>query len=128
MKRTFLLISFLLLSAAWAVAQYGSYDNQGADSSHGSGKVTVVGCLDQAGGTFTLTDRWGTAYQLIGNTEKLSAHVGQTIQVTGNSSLAGQVPGSMSEDTGRQPSLSVSSFRHVSSKCGVTSREPGGSY
>jgi Protein of unknown function (DUF5818) len=126
MKRSFLLISILLLSAAWAVAQYGGgYNSQSSDSNRDSSQVTVLGCLAEAGGALTLTDQAGTTYQLTGKTEELSAHVGHTIRVTGASSLATHVPGSMSEGTEMQPTLSVASFKHVSSDCG----EPGtGSY
>ncbi len=136
MRKLVVLVSAVVLGAACTMAQYGSgsYDNQGAAPRPDNGKVSVLGCLAEAGGNFTLTDRWGTAYQLIGNTEKLSAHVGQTIRATGTSSLAEQNPGSMnpgamSEDMETPPTLSVTSFRHVSSHCGVTKGSSGsGSY
>jgi uncharacterized protein DUF5818 len=122
MKRTFLLLSVLLLSAAWAMAQNGGgySNNEGSNSSHAS-QVTVQGCLGEEGGNFTLTEPSGTTYQLVGNTEKLRAHVGHTMRVTGTSTSAAQVPGSMSETTETQPTLSVTSFKHVSSNCGETS-------
>jgi len=127
MKRIFLLISILLLSAAWAAAQYGGgYDSQSSGSNPGTSQVTVQGCLAEEGGAFTLTDQAGTTYQLTGRTEKLSAHVGHTIQVTGTSGTVAQVPGSMSEGTGAQPAISVTSFKHVSSSCGTASGTGGG--
>jgi hypothetical protein len=121
MKRNFLLISILLLSASWAMAQHGGgYGNESSDSNHDASQVTVQGCLGEDGGNFTLTEPSGTTYQLIGKTEELRAHVGHTMRVTGTSTSATQVPGSMSETTETQPTLSVTSFKHVSANCGET--------
>jgi hypothetical protein len=123
MKRTLLLISILLLSASWAMAQRGGgySSNESSDSNANSSNVTVLGCLSEDGGNFTLTDQTGTTYLLIGKTEKLSAHVGHTMKVTGISTFAAQVPGSMSNGVETPPTLSVTSFKHVSSNCGETS-------
>src|SRR5208282_4706331 len=120
MKRTFLLISILLLSATWALSYYGGASTN--ESSSSNSQVTVQGCLAESGGNFTLTDKSGTVYQLTGKTEKLKAHVGHTMRVTGTSTPAMQAPGSMSEATQKpQPTLSVTSFKHVAASCGDTS-------
>ena len=115
MRRNFLLISILLLSAAWAVAQYGGGSEN--ESQPNTSKITVAGCLDVAAGNYTLTDPSGAVYQLTGKTEKLKAHVGQTLRVTAISSPVVNVPGSMSEGTESLPTLSVVSFKQVSGIC-----------
>jgi hypothetical protein len=134
MRRMFLLISVLLLSAGWALAQYssdsntntgssdtGAYsDSDSATQSSGTSNITTFeGCLSEANGKFTLTDQSGTAYELTGKTASLKAHVGHTIEVTGK--LAGasaSEPGSMSgEQANMEQTLQVSSFRHVSATC-----------
>ena len=88
-----------------------------------SGKTTVQGCLSGSDGNYTLTDKTGTAYKLTGETAQLQAHVGHTIQVTGtaspgmNSRRMGNQTGSMSEAAESQPTLDVTSFKHISANC-----------
>ena len=79
--------------------------------------VTIVGCLAADEGGYTLTDRSGAIYQLTGETGKLRAHVGHTMQVTGVSTSVMHQPGSMSEGMRTQPTLSVVSFKHVKADC-----------
>jgi hypothetical protein len=137
--RRLILTSLLLLTSGWLLAQYessgaGSGYNSGSEatsSETGQGSnssmapqggaattTTVSGCLSEANGQFTLTDQSGTSYDLTGKTAQLKSHVGHTIRVTGKVASSGQQPGSMS---GEQPnaaqSLSVISFRHVSTTC-----------
>lgn len=120
MKRIILLSSILLLTTAWAVAQYGSQSSStsGSDMS----KTTIEGCLAGSDGNYTLTDKSGTTYQLAGDTAKLQNHVGHTIQVTGTSasndgSMTGKQSGSMSAPSDAQPTFNVTSFKHVSATC-----------
>ncbi len=134
-KNPFLLVSILLLSAAWAMAQNGADRNDQTSGGH----VTVEGCLSEAGGNFTLTSQSGMSYQLTGNTDRLQDHVGQTIRVKGfgtpEAGAASQAPNSMSEGADAadanaqaqqaQPMLSVRSFKRVSSNCGASG---GGGY
>ncbi|MGC2209343.1 MAG: DUF5818 domain-containing protein [Candidatus Korobacteraceae bacterium] len=131
-KNTFLLVSILLLSAAWTMAQNGADRNDQTSGGH----VTVEGCLSEAGGNFMLTSQSGMSYQLTGNTDRLQDHVGQTIRVKGfGTSEAGVAPSSMSEGADAAdanapaqqapPMLSVSSFKRVSSNCGTSG---GGGY
>jgi hypothetical protein len=126
MKKLLMLSSVLLLCAVWAMAQYGSQDTSGqsgAASSH-SGNMTVQGCLSGSDGNYTLTDKSGTAYQLSGDTSKLSAHIGHTISVTGMSmgtGSSGAQSGSMSSPSdSSQKTLMVSSFKHVSPTCSAS--------
>lgn len=134
-KNTFLLVSVLLLSAVWAMAQNGPYRNdQGAASGR---HVTVEGCLSQAGDDFTLTDQSGIVYRLTGSTEGLESHVGQTLRVRGlnipGGSSVSQAPDSMSENAApgapaaeQAQTLSVTRFKRVSANC--VQAPGGGSY
>lgn len=121
MKRMILLGSILLLSAVWATAQYEKPE-PGMDSS-GADKTTVQGCLAGSDGSYSLTDKSGITYQLTGDTAKLQAHVGHTIEVTGtttsNQGSTGQ-SGSMSAPSETQPTLNVNSFKHISTSCSAT--------
>jgi len=118
MKRLLLLSSILLLSAVCAVAQYDPPSQDDAS------KTTIQGCLAGSNGNYTLTDKSGTTYQLTGATAKLQAHVGHTISVTGTtgpSTGASSAPsGSMSAPAETQPTLNVTSFKHVAPNCSST--------
>lgn len=131
MKRLLMLSSILLLSAVWAVAQYGSQDtsNQGSSqssaTSSASGNMTVQGCLSGSDGNYTLTDKTGTAFNLTGNTSRLQAHVGHTISVTGmasSGSASGQTGSMSSPSDSSHQNLMVSSFKHVSPTCNMASQ------
>jgi hypothetical protein len=125
MRQLFLLLSVLLLGLSWAVAQDSSTANSGQTSRTGAGgQMTVEGCLSGSSGSFTLTDKNGTAYQLTGDTAKLSEHVGHEVKVTGTSGAAG-AGASSSPDTsasgagsaGAGQALQVTSVKHVSKTC-----------
>lgn len=120
MTRTLLLACTLICSAAWLLAQ--GYPSQSGSSQTGSaaaGQTTVQGCLQGSNGTYTLTDKSGTTYQLQGDTSKLSAHVGHEVQVTGTTSAAGATSSSMGSQAGgaQQPTLTVQSMKHISKTC-----------
>jgi len=114
--RHLLLFSVLLLGMSWAVAQ--SYPKQDKTGSTG-GQETVKGCLSSNGGAYTLTDKNGKNFQLTGDTAKLSEHVGHEIKVTGTASSAtASSSGATAGQTGAgQPTLEVSSFKHVAKSC-----------
>jgi hypothetical protein len=127
MKRIILLSSLLLLSSVWTIAQYGSQSSTSTQSSPDANNMTVQGCLSGSDGNYSLLDKSGNTYQLTGDTSKLQAHVGHTIQVTGTStssgssaSTTGKPVGSMSTSADTHPSLSVTSFKHVSTSCDAT--------
>jgi hypothetical protein len=121
MRQIFLLLSVLLLGLTWAVAQ-DTTGQTGSQTSAG-GEMTVQGCLSGSSGSYTLTDKHGMAYQLTGDTAKLSEHVGHEVKITGTSSSeassAGASSGTSSAagSTGAQKTLQVSSVKHVSKTC-----------
>jgi uncharacterized protein DUF5818 len=117
--RHLLLFSLLLLGmSCWAVAQ--SYPNQGSAGS-AAAQQTVKGCLSSSGGTYTLTEKDGKAFQLTGDTAKLSDHVGHEMKVTGSvSSASASSSGAMGKTA--EQTLDVTSFKHISKTCeGATS-------
>ena len=81
--------------------------------------MTVEGCLSGSNGNYTLTDKNGMAYQLTGDTAKLSEHVGHEVKITGTSgSSTGSesATGAASSAAGGQ-TLQVSSLKHISKTC-----------
>src|SRR5215469_4755802 len=75
-------------------------------------KMKVKGCLSGSDGNYTLTDNSGTAYQLSGDTSKLSSHVGHEIQVTGTTAEAA------ASAVGSTPkSIEVTNFKASGTAC-----------
>jgi hypothetical protein len=119
MRKLFLMISVLLLGLSWAVAQDSSAGSQGSNGSArtgAGGQMTVEGCLSGSSGNFTLTDKNGTAYQLTGDTAKLSEHVGHEVKITGTSASA-DASGSQTSASGAGQALQVTSMKHISKTC-----------
>jgi hypothetical protein len=48
-----------------------------------------------------LTDKSGTAFQLAGNTSKLSDHVGHEVEIKGTTAVSGEAPGASSSSVPR---------------------------
>src|SRR6516225_7157172 len=119
MRKLFLMISVLLLGLSWAVAQDSSAGSQGSNGSArtgAGGQMTVEGCLSGSSGNFTLTDKNGTAYQLTGDTAKLSEHVGHEVKITGTSASA-DASGSQTCASDAGQALQVTSMTHRSKTC-----------
>src|SRR5690348_628931 len=76
-----------------------SHDNGSMKSSN---KVDVEGCLNNANGGFTLTDKSGQVWQLQGKTSELSGYAGQQVKVQGKlvSGSAMSTAGPSSDATG----------------------------
>lgn len=134
MRQILLLVSVLLLGLTWAIAQdttQGSTSpskgtnpmNSGQNAATSSGgEKTVTGCLSGSNGSYTLTDKHGTSYQLTGDTAKLSEHVGHEVRITGTPSAAGSsstspTAGGTTGGTGSEQSLQVASVKHISKTC-----------
>jgi hypothetical protein len=142
--------AILLLSSAWVLAQSGSSPSdqnpsssspsqtspsqtspsQTSPSQAGSqpdksqtaaGGQSVEGCLSGSAGNYTLTDASGTAYQLSGDTSKLSEHVGHQIRVTGDSgagAAGGASAGASSGGAaGGSNTINVKKVKMISSSC-----------
>lgn len=126
MRHLLLLLSILLLGISWAAAQNtpdtsAPSSGQTAQTSAG-GDTTVQGCLSGSSGSYTLTDKNGTMYQLTGDTAKLSEHVGHEVKITGtassdSSAAANGGAASTAGGSASQQALQVSSVKHVSKTC-----------
>ena len=127
MRRLVLLLSVLLLGACWAAAQDTTTSSpsqsdptsaSSGQSATASGATSVQGCLSGSGGNYTLTDKNGNAYQLTGDTAKLSEHVGHEVKIMGTSSSAapsgGAATGTTGQASGNSQTLEVSSVKHIS--------------
>jgi hypothetical protein len=121
MRRMTLLSCVLLLSTAWAVAQYDPDAPSQSTTTAAPATMAVEGCLeldlDGPIGDYTLIDYGGATYQLTGSTAKLKSHVGETVRVTGVVTPVVNIPGAISEGTRPQPTLSVSSIQRLSGVC-----------
>lgn len=129
MKKT-LILSFVLLCAAWAFAQ--TYPNQttspgssqtsqtSTSGQNSSGNATTVeGCLNGSSGNYTLTDSSGKTWQLTGDTSKLNDHVGHKVEITGTTSPSSPESTNPSGSSGSsaQGTLNMTSMKHIASTC-----------
>jgi hypothetical protein len=88
----------LVLIALGLYAYPQDYPGQSAKGSS-TNQTTVQGCLSGSAGGFTLTDSSGIAYQLAGDTAKLTDHVGHEVEITGTTAVSGEAPGAPSAAT-----------------------------
>lgn len=123
MSRMFILAATLLCATAWIQAQdaSGQTSPSSAQTGAATGQTTVEGCLQGSNGNFTLTDSNGTAYQLQGDTAKLSKHVGHTVQITGSTSEA-SATGTSGASAGGAQTLNVTKMKHISATCKTMSK------
>ncbi len=117
MMKIFLLALTLLFPAAWLESQDTSQTG-----STGSAR-TVQGCLQGSDGNYTITERSGRTYSLLGDMSKLTAHIGHEVQITGTSGPGAIGSGMGADATGiDQPILTVGQVKDISGAC----RAPGG--
>ena len=119
MRRMFLLSFMLVLSAAWALAQYefeGNPDSLAAAQT-AAYRTTVEGCLDTQSGSYILTLPSGAIYHVAGGKTQLTSHVGEQVRIPGTVTPLINVPGSSGEATENQPTLSVGSLTSISGLC-----------
>jgi hypothetical protein len=109
------LVPAVVLGIACTMAQNGDGSNDRSQES--KNLIIVEGCLGESVGAYKLTDSAGASYQLTGKTAKLKEHIGQTVRVTATTEPLGNEPGSMSQNTETQPTLSVIGLTQVSGVC-----------
>lgn len=110
MRKILMLALVLLVFAVWLQAQ---------DAGTASSPTSIQGCLQFAKGHYFLTDSSGTAHQLSGQANKLKAHVGHTIEVTGKPgtrTVGTTVQGSASSAK-MQDVFKVASVKHIADTC-----------
>jgi phospholipase C len=117
----------VFLAAAMVAASLGlvAQDRSGAISNpnedrsgDASRNITITGCLNTStSGGYSLTDEHSTTYALSGNTENLSNHASQQIEVTGKQQLSSNV----SSGTSTAPTIQVTSAKVIANHCGTDS-------
>jgi hypothetical protein len=133
MKKSLFLISVTLLCASLAFSQEPTTQEPTGQSSATSAGVnsnssTVQGCLGGTDGKYVVTQDNGTAVTLVGDTAKLTDHVGHKVQITGqvvtsgsSDSASAQNPGGSSTPSTATPdTFQVSDVSMVSEHCGST--------
>jgi hypothetical protein len=134
MRKILLLISLVVLPAAWMFAQYGSpapqygspapqygspapqYGSTYETRHYGGGgnRVSVEGCLFGEPGNLALLDDNGNTYELRGRTRMLRNYIGHRVRVDGRTWFRPDNPFAMSEYGESTPILRVTGTRHVS--------------
>lgn len=134
--RYLMLVAVVLLGTGWMIAQTTPDQNQNANPAAGqtasqpdqnanqaqpqhrrdSKETTIQGCLGGSEGNFTLTDKSGIAYRLIGDSSKLKDHVGHEVEVKGE---AGPPKDKAKEVAAGndQPMFTVKSIKHLAESC-----------
>ena len=112
-----LLLTIVLLSACWVVAQDSTQTSGQTGSTASGGDTTVQGCLSGSNGNYMLTDKNGTTYQLTGDTAKLSAHIGHEVRITGTAGSSTATGAMGSQSSNASQTLSVTSMKHISKTC-----------
>ena len=119
MRRVSLLISMLVLSAAWAIAQEAFEENPNSTfaSRAASYRTTLQGCLDIQSGNYVLALPSGSFVHLEGKEEQMSSHVRELVQVSGVITPVVNVPGTTREATETQSTLTVANFAPIQRIC-----------
>jgi hypothetical protein len=88
---------------------------------------SIEGCLQNAGGSFVLTDTAGNKYQLQGDTPRLSVHVGHQVQITGtvtktSASSSTESPAGGTNASSQQATIQVQDVKHIAETCSSMSK------
>jgi hypothetical protein len=92
--------------------------------------TAIEGCLSGSAGNFTLTDQSGKAWQLAGDTSKLTDHVGHQVRIMGSdasgssganpSSGAGSSASSGAGASSTSSTFTVQKVKMISSSCSTS--------
>ena len=120
MGRISILALVLLLSAVCLHGQDAPPAGNPSDHTTSAHASTVQGCLQGSNGSFTVTDKSGSAYEIQGDTSTLAKHLGHEVQITGTTSTPGsdkgEPSGGTSSATGQQI-IHLQDVKHVSKTC-----------
>jgi Protein of unknown function (DUF5818) len=116
MHKLLMLALLLVTLTAWVQAQTNDQSGMASGQSMSSHK-TVEGCLQGSNGSYTLTAKDGTMYQLSGDTSKLSEHIGHEVQITGMTSASATDSSAGVAAGSSQQTLEVKSVKHISKTC-----------
>jgi hypothetical protein len=106
----------LLLSAAWSQAQQGE---TGQAAGKNSKETILEGCLSSSSGQYFLIDSGGVKHQLSGYANKLKAHVGHEVEITGKPSTKTVSDTSYGAASSAEiiPVFEVKSLKHIADAC-----------
>ena len=96
---------------------------QTTETSTDANSTSIEGCLSGSSGSYTLTDQSGKAWQLAGDTSKLSDHVGHQIRLTGTDNSASSGGSSAASAGGASSSgstFNVKRVKMISSSCSTS--------
>jgi hypothetical protein len=108
--RKIFLLTLVMLAAVCLQAQ---------DAGMSSGMTTIQGCLNYASHHYMLTDSSGKQHQLSGYANKLKAHVGHEIEVTGSEGTrtVGTTQEGAASSAHEVPVFKVTSIKHIADTC-----------
>jgi hypothetical protein len=121
MGKISILALVLLLSAFCLQAQDAPPAGNPSDHPTSAHASTVQGCLQGSNGSFTVTNKSGSTYEIQGDTSTLAKHLGHEVQITGTTST----PADKGEPSGRtgsateQQIIHLQDVKHVSKSCKI---------
>jgi hypothetical protein len=113
-RKTFMLILVLLMSAVWMQAQ-----DAGQAKGKASDLTTIEGCLQSSAGQYSLIDDTNTIHHLVGGAAKLKPHVGHQVEITGKPGVRtiDTTPLGAGSSAVVQPIFEVKSVKHIADTC-----------
>jgi hypothetical protein len=119
MTRILLLALTLVFPAAWLQSQDAPHTGSSQTQTPASGQTALEGCLQGSDGNYTLTDKHGRTYQLLGATSKLAAHVGHEVLATTTTPASIAISSAVGAEAtaAQQPILDITQVKHISATC-----------